>query len=142
MGKRLYRSRKEKVLGGVAGGLAEYFSIDPTLVRILFVVTVFAGGSGILAYIILWIIIPEEPLIFDTNEEKAADTQEQDKKMEEHFHALNAQRQKRRVFFGVALVILGMFFLADNLIPHIDFFDLFPIILIIVGIALLVSSRS
>ncbi len=142
MGKRLYRSRKEKVIGGVAGGIADYFSIDPTLVRILFVVTVFAGGSGILAYIILWIVIPEEPLVFDTAENKNSDTEVQDEKINEHLNAINAQRQKRRVFFGVALVILGMFFLAGNLIPHIDFFDLFPVILIIIGISLLVTSRS
>ena len=59
--KRLYRSKKDKILGGVCGGMAEYFNIDPTLIRILWVIFTLMGGSGILAYIICWIIIPENP---------------------------------------------------------------------------------
>jgi len=58
MNKKLYRSRKDKMIGGVAGGLGEYFDIDSTLVRIIFVVSLFLGGTGVLAYIILWIVIP------------------------------------------------------------------------------------
>ena len=61
MEKRLYRSRTERVLGGVCGGIAEYFGVDPTLVRLLAVVLILAGGAGIIAYIIAWIVIPEEP---------------------------------------------------------------------------------
>ena len=59
--KKLTRSTDDRVLAGVAGGLAEYFSIDPALVRILFVlVAIFGGGiTGILIYIVLWIIMPE-----------------------------------------------------------------------------------
>jgi len=60
--KRLYRSRRDKVLGGVCGGLAEYFQIDPVLVRLLWVIfTLISMGLGIVAYIIAWIIVPEEP---------------------------------------------------------------------------------
>ncbi|HHV43315.1 MAG TPA: PspC domain-containing protein [Firmicutes bacterium] len=59
--KRLYRSRTERKLGGVAGGLAQYFSIDPSLVRLLWVIVGLWAGFGLLAYIIAWIIIPEEP---------------------------------------------------------------------------------
>ena len=59
--KKLYRSKKDKMVGGVCGGLADYFDIDPTLVRVAWVLFTLAGGSGILAYIIAWIIIPEEP---------------------------------------------------------------------------------
>lgn len=57
--KRLYRSKKERILGGVAGGIAEYFNVDPTLIRLLWILAVFGMGAGILAYIIAWIIIPE-----------------------------------------------------------------------------------
>jgi len=60
--KRLYRSRIDRKIGGVCGGLAQYFAIDPTLVRLLFVLgMVFVGGT-LLAYLILLIVIPEEPL--------------------------------------------------------------------------------
>jgi len=57
--KRLTRS-KEKMIGGVCAGLANYFNIDPTIMRILFVVIAFAGGASLLAYLIMWIIVPME----------------------------------------------------------------------------------
>lgn len=58
--KKLYRSRSNRMFGGVCGGIAEYFNIDPTIVRILFVVFGFTG-TGLLAYIIAMLIIPEAP---------------------------------------------------------------------------------
>jgi phage shock protein C len=57
--KRLYRSNKNRVIAGVCGGIGEYFNVDPTLIRLLWVLFIFAGGSGILAYIIAWIVIPK-----------------------------------------------------------------------------------
>ncbi len=59
--KRLTRSESDRMVAGVAGGLAEYFDIDPALVRILFVIiAIFGGGiTGLLIYIVLWIIMPE-----------------------------------------------------------------------------------
>lgn len=61
--KRLYRSRKQRMIAGVCGGLGEYFGVDPTVMRVLFVVaTVLGFGSAILVYIILLIVVPEEPL--------------------------------------------------------------------------------
>jgi phage shock protein C len=59
--KRLYRSREERMLAGVCGGLGSYFAVDPTLVRVLFVLFGLVVGGGILAYLILWILIPLEP---------------------------------------------------------------------------------
>jgi phage shock protein C len=59
--KRLYRSRDERWLAGVCGGLGSYFDLDPTLIRALFVLFGLVVGGGLLLYIILWIIIPLEP---------------------------------------------------------------------------------
>lgn len=59
MEKRLYKSNMNKMLCGVCGGIAEYFNIDPTLVRLGWVIFSLAGGSGVLAYIIAAIIIPD-----------------------------------------------------------------------------------
>jgi phage shock protein C len=61
--KRLYRSRTEKMIGGVCGGLAAYFNMDPTLVRVILVALAILPipGSAIIGYIILWIIVPQEP---------------------------------------------------------------------------------
>ena len=57
--KRLTRS-KDKMVAGVCAGLANYVNIDPTIMRILFVLIAFAGGASVLAYIIMWIVMPEE----------------------------------------------------------------------------------
>ena len=60
--KRLYRSRRDKVLGGVCGGIAEYLDVDPVAVRLIWAIGTLASmGIGLLAYIIAWIIVPEEP---------------------------------------------------------------------------------
>ncbi|MGI5874632.1 MAG: PspC domain-containing protein [Bacillota bacterium] len=61
MEKRLYRSTTQKMLGGVCGGIAEYFDIDPTLVRLALVAITLFGGSGIIAYIVAYLVIPEAP---------------------------------------------------------------------------------
>ena len=58
--KRLYRSKKERIIGGVCGGIAEYFNVDPTLIRLFWILIIFLGGAGILAYLLAWIIIPEK----------------------------------------------------------------------------------
>ncbi len=60
--KRLYRSRTNRQVGGVCGGLADYFNIDVTLIRLLFVITAIFGGPGLLVYLVMLIVVPEEPL--------------------------------------------------------------------------------
>lgn len=61
MAKKLYRAPEDKsMIGGVCAGIADYFDIDPTLVRLAFLFIVLARGAGVLAYIIAWIIIPEK----------------------------------------------------------------------------------
>ncbi len=62
--KRLLRSNKNRALGGVCGGLGEYFVIDPVLVRILFVLATIFFGVGLITYLVLWIMMPEEPISF------------------------------------------------------------------------------
>jgi phage shock protein C len=60
--KKLYRSMKNKMLGGVAAGLGEYLTIDPTLVRLAFVALALMGGPGIVIYFIMWLVVPPEPV--------------------------------------------------------------------------------
>jgi phage shock protein C len=59
--RRLYRSRTDRKLAGVCGGLAQYFNIDAILMRVLFVVLALLGGPGLVIYLMLWIVVPEEP---------------------------------------------------------------------------------
>jgi phage shock protein C len=62
MEKKLYRSRKDRMLAGVCGGLAEYFGIDPVIVRILALILLLPGGlPGLLPYLVLWLLVPENP---------------------------------------------------------------------------------
>jgi phage shock protein C len=164
MNKKLYRSNKDKMLGGVAGGLAEYFAIDPTLVRIIFVVSLFAGGAGILAYIILWIVVPEEPFAFAASSAGTGRTQEtgsapgtedtmgtgtgsadEDKAQpdyQQYYQAMAEQKHKRSSIFGVILVAVGLLFLLDNFIPRIHFGDFWPLLLVAVGVGLLLNARK
>ena len=58
--KKLMRSKGNRMLAGVCGGVASYFNLDPTLVRIIYVVLTFAGCAGLLLYLIMWLLIPEE----------------------------------------------------------------------------------
>ena len=60
-GKRLYRSRDDRMIAGVCGGLAEYFNIDPTIVRLVLLFLTLWGGGGVLVYVLAWIVIPERP---------------------------------------------------------------------------------
>lgn len=59
--KRLYRSRRDRMIAGVAGGLAEYLDTDPTVIRLAFALSILLGGAGIIVYFIMWIVMPEAP---------------------------------------------------------------------------------
>jgi phage shock protein PspC (stress-responsive transcriptional regulator) len=61
MAKKLHRSKKNRKIAGVCGGIAEYFDIDPIIVRLITLILVLSAGGGLIAYIIAWIVIPEEP---------------------------------------------------------------------------------
>lgn len=151
MYKKLYRSVTDKMLGGVCGGLAEYFAIDPVLVRLIFVLAVIFGGSGILAYIILWIIIPQKPYIitpFNTAETKQdSDPSSEEKKSENtvpnmNFTNIKKPESNRSIYAGAFLIFLGGIFLLDNFVPHFNFGDFWPLVLIGLGFAIILNSRN
>jgi len=145
MDKKLYRSRRARVFGGVAGGLGDYFSLDPILVRIIFVIITFATGVGILLYIILWIVIPEEPfeIAYKINTETAgtgtAENTSSNLPPFEQFQT-QPQRSKGSIIAGVILIGIGLVFFADRFIPTFRFGDIFPIVLVLIGVALIWNS--
>jgi phage shock protein C len=59
--RKLYRSKTNRKLAGVCGGLAQYFNVDATLIRVLFVLLAVLGGSGLVLYLAMWILVPKEP---------------------------------------------------------------------------------
>jgi len=65
---RLYRSHKERMVGGVCGGLGDFFKVDPIIFRLIFVMLFFGAGSGVLIYIVMMLIIPEEPIEIEPSE--------------------------------------------------------------------------
>ncbi len=140
MQKKWYRSRNDRMIGGVAGGIAEYFEIDPVIVRIIFVLALFFG-AGILAYILLWIIIPEAPFTFENNTNTTS-TSEQDTKSEtteKKEEKFENNKTRTSYIFGGILVVVGVLLLFDNFIS----FDAFwPLIFIALGVALIFKSRN
>ncbi|CDZ76818.1 DNA-binding transcriptional activator PspC [Legionella massiliensis] len=65
--KKLYRSRDDKKIAGVCGGLGNYFNIDPIWVRIFFIIFFLVGGAAFIVYVVLWLLVPLEPLAGDKN---------------------------------------------------------------------------
>ncbi len=138
MERRLYRSRKNKIIAGVAGGLGEYFDIDPVFVRVIFVVATLAGASGLLAYIILWIVVPRERIIFQpTTQTAQGESNMEQKNMNYNY---GSRRHRGSIVGGIVLVVLGGLFLADNYLPHFSFSDTWPLILVAIGIGLIFNS--
>jgi len=156
MAKKLYRSTTDKMLGGVAGGLAEYFNIDSTLVRVLFIVVVFLGGGGILAYIILWIVVPQKPYEipasfttsqdYDKNKSEGSSGKSYsdypNQSAEGGQFAQIEQKGERSIWFGIIFIFIGGLLLLDNIFPRFDFGDYWPLILIAIGIGLLIKAKS
>jgi len=144
MERRLYRSRKSKIVAGVAGGLGEYFDIDPVFVRVIFVVATIAHAAGLLAYIILWIVVPKEPIIFPTTgsaEQPSTQTGEGEINMEQKNMNYDYKHHGRHsVVAGIVLIVLGALFLADNYLPFFSFSNTWPLILVAIGVGLIWNS--
>jgi phage shock protein C len=151
MTKKLYRSTRDRMLGGVAGGLAEYFEIDSTLIRILFIITLFLGGTGIIAYVLLWIVVPEAPyFVYNASSEVSADPTinaagteiPPDQSVENYLKIQEEKKNKRIILGGILLILLGLVFLADNFIPRFDFSDLVPLLIVAAGVGILINSMK
>jgi phage shock protein PspC (stress-responsive transcriptional regulator) len=130
--RRLYRSRDDRVIGGVCGGLGEYFDIDAVLIRIAFVLLVFAGGAGVLAYVLCWIFIPDVP----AGAPGALPAPAGDRS------TARGQRTGGAVVLGLVFVALGILFLFDVSWPNfLSWKYVWPAALIAVGAAIVVRAR-
>jgi phage shock protein C len=137
MNRRLYRCRENRMLAGVAGGLAEYSGLDPSLVRILWLVSVFFWGVGILVYIAMAIIVPLEPLTPEVAAAHAAG--EATGTPSTHLHREGSGRVM--TFFGVVLLLIGSLALVDLVLPGwATWRQLWPLLFIGAGGFLVVTS--
>lgn len=142
--KRLYRSSKSKVFGGVAGGIAEYFDIDPIIIRILFLVIALAGGGGAIVYLIMWIAIPLEPFTPFTMNNSApyADNATQTDSQTGSSDFTNTVTDSKRggLIGGIILISIGLMFFAARVLPNINFHQLWPLVLVVIGGILIATS--
>ncbi len=147
MTRRLYRSRTDTMLGGVASGLATYLNADPALVRVAWaVLVVITSGAALLAYIVAWVVIPEEPVGVDASAEPATDpvTGETIAPVVATQPATAAGPRvsdgRAGVVVGVGLVLIGLWFLVREYLPDIDWSLIWPLVIVGVGAVILVTS--
>lgn len=141
MAKKIYRSGTDKMIAGVCGGLADYFDIDPVLIRLLWVLAFFAGGMGLLFYIAAWIIIPEKknPQVHFTDvnvEGEEPETVESLPRDDE------STKRRGHLIVGLIAIFIGLFFLMRQFMPFLPWHNAWPIIIILVGIAIVLSGLS
>ena len=130
---KLYRSREHRILGGVCAGLAYYFETDPLLVRLIFLLT--AGGGSVILYIVLWIVLPEMP-----HEEHGEhkDTAHQAEVVE---HPKKYDDEHYRKVVGFFLLLIGIIYFLNNFIPAYGMSQLWPLILVFLGLILIFRHR-
>jgi phage shock protein C len=157
MERRLYRSRTDRMIWGVCGGLAEYFGIDPVIVRLIFVLLIFAGGSGIIAYIILALVVPLESSASQEPKDVIKENVEEIKQTATNFgeemrttfarhEGEGRQRSRPGMHHGgyvvaVILIVIGIIFLLGNFISWVAWKLLWPLILITIGLLIVFGSR-
>lgn len=144
--KELTRDLSRKMLGGVAAGVAAYFDLDPNVVRFLFILLTIFGGSGVLLYIILWIILPSSQQQSST---EGSETLKQNvKEIKDTVHEFakelkgesqtkaESQGKSSQYYLGLFIIIIGALFLLSNL-GMIDLFMIrkfWPVLLIFLGL--------
>ncbi len=143
MKQRLYRSRQGKMIGGVCTGLGEYFNLDPVLIRLLFVVFLILNGVGLLAYIILWIVVPWQPDYVEATSTPIESIPSTSSESGIHTESTRAERKpdgKTSAATGYILIGIGVLFLFNNFLPGFSFGDYWPLLLIAVGGGILWNS--
>lgn len=150
MSTQITKSKTDRVIEGVCGGLAQYYGIDSVIVRLIFVVLLFIHGFGLFIYIILAIIMPKpEKLNQPTNETIRENVQEMGDRVKEAGERLSMELSKnteekptnRAIWLGIILILLGIILLLDKL-DLIKWFDkdlIWPVIIIFIGVWLLIK---
>ena len=158
---RLYRSRDDRMLAGVAGGLAEMWGADPSLVRVIWaLLVIFTGGIALLVYIVMALVVPEEPVVEaeaqalvatpppgagpdwtpPTDPGAARQAAREERAAARRASGGNRSTFPASVILGGFLIILGVFFLAREFLPQIDFDWFWPLVLVGLGILLVATA--
>ena len=150
MMNHFYRDRHRGLIGGVCAGLSDYFGVRPTLLRLVFLLLTLSNGPGVLAYIILWIILPQkgtsegpgERVIRENVREMRSEARSFGKDVSAFFTATrrpDTAQTNRIILLGGLLVGVGLLFLADSLqlFGWFRLDRLWPVTLILMGIVML-----
>jgi phage shock protein PspC (stress-responsive transcriptional regulator) len=147
MNKKFVRSKDRKI-AGVCGGIADSLNIDPVIVRAVFLCLLLFGGSGLIIYLVLLIVMPEADSYTDyievdeageakkVKQEPMGKTEASDKKIERRMVNTGS------VIFGLLLIFLGIFFFLRNFFPFFRFEYWFPLGLVLVGFILIIFSKK
>ena len=166
MDRKLYRSRRDRVISGVCGGIAEYFEVDPTLVRLIAAaLAVVSFGTAVLVYLVMAIVVPEEPPEaaegrgFPVSETPGVPVQTQPQpeagnppgappSPPSSWYSSQPRppygRRPRRggIWFGVVLVVIGLLLLASEFAPGLDLWRLWPLVIVLIGVRILFRGRE
>lgn len=138
MNRRLYRSRTDTVLGGVAAGLADYLNTDPALVRIAWALLVpLTGGAALVAYIIGWVVVPETP-------QAAGDAAGADEPGPADAAPVRAEPARgdgrAGIAVGAGLVLVGTWFLLREYLPNFNWNLVWPLAIVGIGVVILIGA--
>ncbi len=150
MNSRLYRSRTDRFLGGVCGGIGKYLGIDPTIIRLVFLVLLFTQGFGFLIYLILWILLPVEGGA-ETSTGSVGDRLGEGMKGvgEDIRNVAQTPHPQAGLWFGAGLVVLGVVLFAERLgemlglgwlTQWFNWSTLWPVLIIVLGVALILRG--
>ncbi|SCY93590.1 PspC domain-containing protein [Alkaliphilus peptidifermentans] len=140
MKKRLYLS-KDKQLAGVCGGVAEYFDVDPTIVRLLWVLFTFTGGAGLIVYVIAAIIMTERPISYNSN--TTAEYYEADKSNDDK-RTGTSRNENNNIIIGLGLVAAGGLMFSKNIFGFhwLSIRMFWPVVLIAIGFYVIINGRK
>lgn len=150
------RSETNKIIGGVCGGLGEYFNIDPNIIRLIFILLTVFGGSGIIIYVILWIILPRQSQTSSGKDNMRENLQEVKEKVREFAHDIRdsvkghnsakpgnpqdaSHPNRNKNFIAYTAILLGILFLLNNFgfSYYFNLDRLWPILLILLGVSII-----
>lgn len=138
--KKLYRSADNRIIAGVCGGLGEYFNIDPTFIRIIFILLVLTDGVGLVLYFVLALIIPKKG--GSDLRGNAAELAGRAKELSANFQ----QSRHGKNYLGIIIVFLGLLLLLKNTLPnHLLWFRqelIWPALIIIIGFYLMFKKKN
>lgn len=145
--RKIYRVNQGRVLGGVAGGIGQYFNLDPVLIRILFIVLAM-GGGGIIFYFILWLVIPKQEDVEINSQQVTRNNVDEIKQTGTKYVQMaknQTNNKNKRIYLAIILVVLGAYLCLANygfLTRPSYYFRPWPLILVVFGLILFLNSNN